>query len=130
MPSSHESTPTSPPPAWTVARAQAALGDAACQVLAAVDLLEEVYRSLPPPDDLADRQEGRKAYDVATDVLATIECVLEDDLRPAIQTLQRSSQVTDTELRASSKSGGGAYEPRRRHLLFTDCRGMRSLVLS
>ncbi len=98
MPSSHESTPTSPPPAWTVARAQAALGDAACQVLAAVDLLEEVYRGLPPPADLADRQEGRKAYDVATDVLATIECVLEDDLRPAIQTLQRSSQVTDAEL--------------------------------
>ena len=90
---SHLSTP-----AWTVARAQAALGDAACQVLAAVDLLEEVYRGLPPPADLADRQEGRKAYDVATDVLATIECVLEDDLRPAIQTLQRSSQVTDAEL--------------------------------
>ena len=63
-----------------------------------VDLLEEVYHSLPPPADLADRQEGRKAYDVATDVLATIECVLEDDLRPAVETLRRSASVTDAEL--------------------------------
>src|ERR1700674_678375 len=98
MPSSHESTPTSPPPAWPIARAQAALGDAACQVLAVVDLLEEVYRGLPPPTDLADRQEGRRAYDVATDVLATIECVLEDHLRPAVETLRRSASVTDAEL--------------------------------
>jgi len=99
MPGSPDSNPpTSPPPIWTVARAQAALGDAACQVLAVVDLLEEVYHSLPPPADLADRQEGRKAYDVATDVLATIECVLEDDLRPAVETLQRSASVTDAEL--------------------------------
>jgi hypothetical protein len=99
MPGSADSNPpTSPPPIWTVARAQAALGDAACQVLAVVDLLEEVYHSLPPPADLPDRQEGRKAYDVATDVLATIECVLEDDLRPAVETLRRSASVTDAEL--------------------------------
>jgi hypothetical protein len=82
----------------TIARAQAALSAAACQVLAVVDLLEEVYHSLPPPADLADRQEGRKAYDIATDVLATIECVLEDDLRPAVETLQRSASVSDAEL--------------------------------
>lgn len=44
------------------------------------------------------RQEGRKAYDIATDVLATIECVLDDDLRPAVETLHRSAQVTDAEL--------------------------------
>jgi hypothetical protein len=62
------------------------------------DLLEEVYRGLRPPADLADRQEGRRAYDVATDVLATIECVLEDDLRPAVETLRRSAFVTDAEL--------------------------------
>jgi hypothetical protein len=90
--------PTSPPSIWTLARAQAALADAACQLLAVVDLLEEVYHALPPPADLADRQEGRKAYDIATDILATIECVLADDLRPAVETLQRSASVTDTEL--------------------------------
>jgi hypothetical protein len=91
--------PTSPPPsAWTVARAQAALGDAACQILALVDVLEEIHRNLPPPADLEDRQEGRKPYDQASDILGTIECVLEDNLRPAIASLQRSAQVTDADL--------------------------------
>jgi hypothetical protein len=35
---------------------------------------------------------------VATEVLATIECVLDDNLRPAIRELQRAAQVTDAEL--------------------------------
>jgi hypothetical protein len=83
---------------WTVAKAQAALGQAACLILAVCDLLEQVHASLPPPADIYDRQEGRKPYDVATDVLATIECVLEDELRPAVESLQRSAQVTDAEL--------------------------------
>jgi hypothetical protein len=96
MPSCDESIPH--PPAWTVARAQAALGDAACQVLAVVDRLEDIHAGLPPPPDVDDRQEHRKPYDVATDILATIECVLADSLRPAIASLQRSAQVTDAEL--------------------------------
>jgi hypothetical protein len=91
--------PTSPPPpAWTVGRAQAALGDAACQILALVDVLEEIHRNLPPPADLEDRQEGRKQNDQASDILGTIECVLEDNFRPAIASLQRSAQVTDADL--------------------------------
>jgi hypothetical protein len=99
MPSWRQSnSPSSPPPAWTVARAQAALSDAVCHLLAVVDLLEEVHAGLPPPADIDDRQEGYKAYDVATDVLGTIECVLEDDLRSAIETLLRSATITDEEL--------------------------------
>jgi hypothetical protein len=86
------------PEAWTVARAQAALGEVAYQLLALVDLLEGIHAGLPRPADMADREEGRKPYDRATDVLATIECVLEDELRPAIVSLQRSAQVTDAEL--------------------------------
>jgi arginine utilization protein RocB len=78
--------------------AQAALAVVSWQLKEAVELLEGVHRDLPPPPDLADRQEGRKPYDVTTDVLATIECVLADDLRPAVEALQRSSQVTDSEL--------------------------------
>jgi hypothetical protein len=35
---------------------------------------------------------------VATDVLATIECVLEDNLRPAIESLEASAEVTDEAL--------------------------------
>jgi hypothetical protein len=67
-------------------------------LLALVDALEGILRELPRPPDLADREEGRLPYNVATDVLATIECVLEDELRPAIASLQRSAQVTDAEL--------------------------------
>ncbi|HEV3073004.1 MAG TPA: hypothetical protein VHB47_01195 [Thermoanaerobaculia bacterium] len=83
---------------WRVAKAQAALGEVACELLSLVDLLDAVHRGLPRPADMADREEGRKPYDCATDVLATIECVLEDELRPAIVSLQRSAQVTDADL--------------------------------
>jgi hypothetical protein len=86
------------PDAWTVARAQAALGEIAYQLLALVDTMDAIHAALPLPPDLVDRQEHRKPYDVATDVLATVECVLADSLRPAIQSLQRSAQVTDAEL--------------------------------
>jgi len=82
----------------SVAQAQAALGEVAYRLLALVDALEDVLRDLPRPPDLADREEGRLPYDVTTDVLATIECVLEDELRPAIASLQRSAQVTDADL--------------------------------
>jgi hypothetical protein len=97
MPSCSEDTSSSPIP-WTVARAQTALSAAAAQLLAVTDLLEEVHDGLPAPADIADRQEGRKAYDVATDILGTIECVVGDDLWPAIDSLLRSAQVTDQEL--------------------------------
>jgi hypothetical protein len=92
-------TPSSfPPLPWTPTMAQAALAVVAWQLQDAVELLEGIHRDLPPPADLADRQEGRLAYDVATEILATIECVLEDDLRPGIEALQRAAQVTDAEL--------------------------------
>jgi|HubBroStandDraft_3_1064219.scaffolds.fasta_scaffold15431_2 hypothetical protein len=85
--------------ALTAAQAQVVLGEVACQLLFAADLLESVLRDLPPPADVDDRYEHRKPLNVAADVLSTIECVLEDDLRPAITSLQRSAQVTDADLR-------------------------------
>jgi|ERR1700674_530659 len=72
--------PLAPLSPWTVAFAQVALGIAARSIASAADLLGRVHAGLPEPPDLADRQEGRKPYDQATDILATIECVLEDDL--------------------------------------------------
>ncbi len=97
MPSCSEDISSSPIP-WTVARAQAALSEAAAQLLAVTDLLEEVHEGLPAPADIDDRHEGRKPFDVATDILGTIECVVGDDLWPAINSLLRSAQVTDAEL--------------------------------
>jgi hypothetical protein len=92
--------PSSPPPdpPWTVDEAQTALGEVAHQLVALVDTLDGIHGGLPEPPDIEDRQEGRKPYDRATDVLATIECVLEDDLNPAIESLQRSATITDAEL--------------------------------
>jgi hypothetical protein len=99
MPSCREFTPPSPTdPPWTVEFAQVILGVAARSIASAAELLERVHAGLPEPPDLADRQEGRKPYDQATDILATIECVLEDDLRPAIEALRRSAAITDAEL--------------------------------
>lgn len=99
MPSWPQSTPPSPPePPWTPAEAQTAIGEVADQLVALVETLDAVHAGLPEPPDIEDRQEGRLPYDVATDVLATIECVREDNLLPAIECLQRSAQVTDAEL--------------------------------
>ncbi len=94
-----------PSPSWTVAQAQGALSDAACQILAVVDLLEAVHRGLPAPADVDERERGQKPYDVASDVLGTVECVLEDCLRPAIESLRRSAQTTDAELEQEFRQG-------------------------
>jgi hypothetical protein len=94
-----------------VARAQAALEAAADDVQRVVDLLVEVHAGLPEPPDIEDRQEGRKPYDRATDVLATIECVLEDNLRPAVVSLRRSGLVTDAAL---AREFEGSQEKQRR----------------
>ena len=93
-----EAREPAPREAWTVERAQAALGEAGHHLLVASDALRLVYEGLPAPPDLEDRQEHRKPFDVATEVLATIECVLEDGLRPAIRSLERASRITGSEL--------------------------------
>ena len=91
-----DSSPSDPP--WTVDEAQTALGEVAYQLVALVETLDAIHSGLPEPPDIEDRQEGFKPYDRATDGLATIECVLEDDLKPAIESLQFSATVTDAEL--------------------------------
>lgn len=91
---------------WTVERAQLALGEEAGKLLRVADALEEVLQGLPPPEDLNDRLEHLKPFDVATEVLTTIECVLEGNVRPAIRVLERAAQVTDAELEAEFRERG------------------------
>jgi hypothetical protein len=100
MPScQHSNSPPPPPPEpWTAAEAQAALAEVAYQLLALVDTLQAIHAGLPEPPDIDDRYEHRKPLNVAAEVLSTIECVLEDNLRPAIESLQRSAETTDAEL--------------------------------
>ncbi len=86
------------PGPWTAERAQAEFGEAVHSLLGVADSLVRIGQNLPPPGDLNDRQEHRKPFDVATEVHTTIECVLEDSLRPAIRGLQRAAQITNAEL--------------------------------
>jgi hypothetical protein len=106
-----------PPPSqpWTIARGQAMLAAAADRIAGAIEVLDEVWDQLPRPDDLDDRQEHRLPYDQATDILATIECVLADDLHPAVKALRRSASITDASLsRSSSRARKGGSRDRRR----------------
>ena len=107
MPDRRKLIPPLPP--WTVKTAQAALGEAAARLLVLAEVQERIHRELPPPPDLADRQEHRKPYDQTTDILATIECVVADDLRPAARSLERSARITDAELEQEflAREGGG-----------------------
>jgi hypothetical protein len=101
------SPPPSPPDPWTVARAQAALGEVAFRLLAAVDVLGRVHTGLPLPPDVDARHEHRKPFDQATEIVATVECVIEDNLRPAIASLQRAGAVTDELLREEFRQRSG-----------------------
>jgi hypothetical protein len=74
------------------------LDAAADRIVGAIEVLDEVWDQLPRPDDLDERQEHRRPYDQATDILATIECTLADDLHPAVKALRRSARITDAEL--------------------------------
>lgn len=67
-------------------------------LVALVDTLDSIHAGLPEPPNINDRQEGLLPYHRATDVLATIECVREDDPLPAIESLQRSAKATDGDL--------------------------------
>jgi cobalamin biosynthesis Mg chelatase CobN len=85
-------------PALTVGAAQAALADAARELRAVLERLAQVHARLPPPADLEDRLEDRKPYDVATDVLTTIEGLSRDLLPSAIELLDSAAHVTDVDL--------------------------------
>jgi hypothetical protein len=92
-------TPGAPSaPALTVGAAQAALADAARELRTVQGRLEQVHAGLPPPADLDDRLDDRKPYDVATEVLTTIEGVSRDLLPSAIELLDSAARVTDADL--------------------------------
>ncbi len=83
----------------TVRRAQRALRGAALQLKGVKVILEEVHRDLPLPPDVDDRLEGELPYNAATDIIGSIECVLHDDIKPAIRSLRAGARSTDAKLR-------------------------------
>ncbi|HVT60827.1 MAG TPA: hypothetical protein VHR45_20820 [Thermoanaerobaculia bacterium] len=99
MPSCPESIPPpSPPPAWTVARAQAALREAAFELLALQERLESIDRGLPVPPNQEAMLEGRIAPDLATELSGRVECIAEDELRQVIESLQGAACLTAHDL--------------------------------
>jgi len=83
----------------TPAEAQAVLAAMTLDLLALEDRCREILASLPRSPNEDAMIEGRIAWDLPTELLTTIECVLEDQLRPAVESLERVSRVSEEELR-------------------------------
>jgi hypothetical protein len=88
------------PEPWSVTDCQHVLWEACYQLTHVIAELQDLREVLPLPDDLDDRLENRRAYDVPTDILATIECVIEDCLKPALTSLEGSATATNDDLAA------------------------------
>ncbi len=82
----------------TEREAQAALAEIALQLVAIEDRLTRIAESLPVPPDQEDMLEHRIPYDLATQLLGLIECVVADDLRPAIEGLERGARETQEDV--------------------------------
>jgi hypothetical protein len=81
-----------------VARAQAALGEIAFELLVIQERLVALNRALPVPPNLEAMLEDEVPPDLATEVSGCIECISEDYLRQVIEALEKASRVTAHEL--------------------------------
>jgi hypothetical protein len=79
--------------------AQRELAVIALELVAIEERLERLANSLPVPANQVDMLEHRAPYDVATELAGTIECVVGDEIRPAIEYLEGAARVTAEELR-------------------------------
>jgi hypothetical protein len=103
MPSCRESIPPpSSPPGWTVATAQAALGEMAFQCLALADTLERINCALlqlqPSEPILTEMLEGEIAPALAVEVSGCVECVVNDFLPMVIEALQHAADISVEQL--------------------------------
>ena len=83
----------------TEGEAQAALAEIALELVAITDRLQRIHDELPPSRNREAMLEHRVPYDVATELAGTIECVVADQLRPAMEALEAASRVTAEGLR-------------------------------
>jgi hypothetical protein len=82
----------------TEREAQTALAEITLQLVAIEDRLTRIAKTLPVPPDQEDMLEHRKPYDVATELAGMIECVVADEIRPAIEYLEATARVTAEDL--------------------------------
>ena len=83
----------------TEGEAQAALAAVALELVAIADRLQRIHEALPPSPDRNAMWAHEIPRDVATEIYGTIESVLVDEIRPAIEYLEAAARVTAEELR-------------------------------
>jgi hypothetical protein len=88
----------------TPAEAQVELRAVADQLLAMEDRLRAVWEAVPRSPDEDAMFEGKKAWDLATEIRTVVECVGED-LRTVVESLERVSRVTKDGLHRESDAG-------------------------
>lgn len=89
----------------TEAEVQAALAEIALELVAITDRLQRIHDTLPPSRDREAMWAHEIPADVATEIYGTIECVLADYLRTAVQYVEGAARVTAEEL--LERFGGG-----------------------
>lgn len=83
----------------TAAEAQAAPRSIAFELVRVEERRREILASLHRSPNKEAMFVGEIAWDLPTELLTAIECVLEDQLRPAVESLERVSRVSEDELR-------------------------------
>src|SRR5215831_312153 len=86
------------PERWPLSRCRETLWEAACQILLVREELSSLRAALPLPDDLDERLEHQKPYDIPTDMLVAVETVCQDLLGPAQTALENSAATTEERL--------------------------------
>ena len=81
----------------TPAEAQAEIRAVAEELLAVEDRLRRVWEAVPRSPEEDAMFEGKKAWDVATEIRTVVECVGEE-LRRVVESLERVSRVTEEDL--------------------------------
>jgi hypothetical protein len=89
----------------TPAEAQGEIRSIAEELLAVEDRLRRVWEAVPRSPDEDAMFEGKRVWDVATEIRTVVECVA-DDLRRAIKSLERVSRVTEEDLRRDFRGRG------------------------
>jgi hypothetical protein len=79
----------------------------ALDLLGVEDRCRGILARLPRSPNEDAMIEGKVAWDLPTELRTTIECVLEDQLRPAVEALERAARVSEKELRREFGQSSG-----------------------
>lgn len=89
----------------TATEAQAALRAIAFDLVRLEERCQGVLDSLPRSENEAAMFEGSIPWDLPTELQTVLESLLEGEIRPAIESLERASQVTEEDLRREFRPG-------------------------